>query len=132
MQHVVRDEGRRRSGLAGAMPEALAVILARPPPLAARDRIGGAVPAAATTPHLSARNHNAGQLQYMADLINTVRRNHGLGVFYWGPEGMWGDGMWRPDGTAAPSIYVLDHLDELKARPASRIPPAGEARRSPP
>jgi arabinogalactan endo-1,4-beta-galactosidase len=69
-----------------------------------------------------------GQLQYMADLINTVQRNHGLGVFYWGPEGSWGDGMWSPDGSAAPSIRVLDHLDELKAEPASRIPPAGEVR----
>jgi arabinogalactan endo-1,4-beta-galactosidase len=73
-----------------------------------------------------------GQLQYMADVIHTVQRNHGLGVFYWGPEGSWGDGMWRPDGSAAPAIYVLDHLDELKAQPASRIPPAGEPRRSSP
>jgi arabinogalactan endo-1,4-beta-galactosidase len=64
-----------------------------------------------------------GQLQFMADLVNTVQRNHGLGVFYWGPEGSWGDGMWRPDGSPAPSIHVLDHLDELKASPASRIPP---------
>lgn len=64
-----------------------------------------------------------GQLQYMADVINTVKNNHGLGVFCWGPEGPWGDGMWKPDGTAAPSIDVLHHLDELKARPASRIPP---------
>ncbi|AHG93288.1 glycosyl hydrolase 53 domain protein (plasmid) [Gemmatirosa kalamazoonensis] len=69
-----------------------------------------------------------GQLQYMADVINTVRRNHGLGVFYWGPEGTWGDGMWSPDGSAAPAIYVLDHLDELRASPASRIPPAGASR----
>ena len=71
-----------------------------------------------------------GQLQYMADVINTVRRNRGLGVFYWGPEGSWGDGMWRPDGSAAPSISVLDHLDELKTAPASRIPPAGQPGRS--
>jgi arabinogalactan endo-1,4-beta-galactosidase len=70
-----------------------------------------------------------GQLQYMADVVNTVQRNHGLGVFYWGPEGTRGDGMWRPDGSAAPSIHVLDHLDELKAQPASRLPPAGEPRR---
>ena len=45
-----------------------------------------------------------GQLQFMADIINTVQRNHGLGVFYWGPEGTRGDGMWSPDGSAAPSI----------------------------
>jgi arabinogalactan endo-1,4-beta-galactosidase len=94
-------------------------------------------PEAIARPVLSAKNAKEkgfmqwpgtpqGQLQYMADLINTVQRNHGLGVFYWGPEGTWGDGMWRPDGSAAPSIHVLDHLDELKARPASRLPPAGE------
>ncbi len=66
-----------------------------------------------------------GQLQYMADVVNTVKRNGGLGVFYWAPEGSWGDGMWRPDGSAAPSIDVLKHLDALKASPASRLPPAG-------
>jgi arabinogalactan endo-1,4-beta-galactosidase len=63
-----------------------------------------------------------GQLQYMADVITTVKRNNGLGVFYWGPEGQWRDGMWNADGTPAPSIFVLDHLDELKANPASRVP----------
>jgi arabinogalactan endo-1,4-beta-galactosidase len=63
-----------------------------------------------------------GQLQYMVDVVNTVKRNHGLGVFYWGPEGRYGDGMWNPDGSAAPSIFVLDHLDELKASPQSRLP----------
>ncbi len=63
-----------------------------------------------------------GQLQYMADVINTVKRNHGLGVFYWGPEGTRGDGMWRADGSAALSIYVLDHLEELTAHPASKVP----------
>ena len=73
-----------------------------------------------------------GQLQFMADLINTVKRNNGLGVFYWAPEGSWGDGMWRPDGSAAPAIHVLKHLEELKAGPASRMPYAGQARRSPP
>ena len=71
-----------------------------------------------------------GQLQFMADLINTVKRNGGLGVFYWAPEGSWGDGMWRPDGSAAPAIHVLKHLDELKAQPASRIPPVAPLRRS--
>jgi arabinogalactan endo-1,4-beta-galactosidase len=63
-----------------------------------------------------------GQLQYMADVVNTVKRNGGLGVWYWGPEGMWGDGMWRPDGSAAPSIDVLQHLEELKGQPGSRMP----------
>ena len=65
-----------------------------------------------------------GQLQYMADVVTTVKRNHGLGVFYWGPEGRWGDGMWLPDGNPAPSIFVLDHLDELTENPSSRVPPA--------
>jgi arabinogalactan endo-1,4-beta-galactosidase len=63
-----------------------------------------------------------GQLQFMADLVNTVKLNHGLGVFYWGPEGSWGDGMWNPDGSAAPAISVLEHLDELEAAPGSRMP----------
>lgn len=63
-----------------------------------------------------------GQLQYMADVVNTVKRNGGLGVWYWGPEGMWGDGMWSADGSAAPSVDVLRHLDELKAQAGSMIP----------
>ena len=48
-----------------------------------------------------------GQLQYMIEVVNTVKRNNGLGVFYWGPEGKWGDGMWNADGSPAPSIFVL-------------------------
>jgi arabinogalactan endo-1,4-beta-galactosidase len=73
-----------------------------------------------------------GQLQYMADVVNTVKRNGGLGVFYWGPEGMWGDGMWKPDGSAAPSVDVLRHLDELKGQPGSRVPPIDAPRRTAP
>jgi arabinogalactan endo-1,4-beta-galactosidase len=65
-----------------------------------------------------------GQLQYMADVINTVQRNKGLGVFYWGPEGARGDGMWNADGSPAPAIFVMDHLKELATRPLSRIPRA--------
>jgi arabinogalactan endo-1,4-beta-galactosidase len=67
-----------------------------------------------------------GQLQYMSDVVNTVKRNNGLGVFYWGPEGTRGDGMWKADGSAAPSISVMDHLDELTARPPSMVPLAGK------
>jgi len=65
-----------------------------------------------------------GQLQYMADVINTVKRNKGLGVFYWGPEGARGDGMWNADGSPAPSIFVMDHLKDLSTSPLSRMPGA--------
>jgi arabinogalactan endo-1,4-beta-galactosidase len=65
-----------------------------------------------------------GQLQYMADVINTVQRNKGIGVFYWGPEGARGDGMWNADGSPAPSIFVMDHLRDLVTRPPSRMPRA--------
>lgn len=65
-----------------------------------------------------------GQLQYMADVINTVQRNRGIGVFYWAPEGARGDGMWNADGSPAPSIVVMDHLKDLATRPLSRIPRA--------
>jgi arabinogalactan endo-1,4-beta-galactosidase len=51
-----------------------------------------------------------GQLQYMVDLVNTVQRNGGSGVFVWAPEGSGGNGMWNHDGSPAPSIFVLDHL----------------------
>jgi hypothetical protein len=47
-------------------------------------------------------------------------------VFYWGPEGTRGDGMWKADGSAAPSIFVMDHLSELTARPPSMVPPAAK------
>lgn len=67
-----------------------------------------------------------GQLQFMADIINTVKRNNGLGVFYWGSEGTRGDGMWNADGTAAPSISVLEHLDGLTTRPPSMMPAAAK------
>jgi arabinogalactan endo-1,4-beta-galactosidase len=60
----------------------------------------------------------------MADVINTVQRNKGIGVFYWGPEGARGDGMWNADGSPAPSIFVMDHLRDLVTRPPSRMPPA--------
>ena len=65
-----------------------------------------------------------GQLQYMADVINTVKRNKGIGVFYWGPEGTRGDGMWNADGSPAPSIFVMDHLKDLATSPLSRMPGA--------
>jgi arabinogalactan endo-1,4-beta-galactosidase len=51
-----------------------------------------------------------GQLQFMVDLVSTVKRAGGNGVFYWAPEGSRGNGMWNADGTPAPSVSVLDHL----------------------
>jgi arabinogalactan endo-1,4-beta-galactosidase len=65
-----------------------------------------------------------GQLQFMVDLVNTVKRAGGTGVFYWAPEGSRGNGMWNADGTPAPSIFVQDNLTKLKASPANRLPPA--------
>ena len=65
-----------------------------------------------------------GQLQFMVDIVNTVKRApNGLGVFYWAPEGRGnGNGMWNSDGTPAPSIFVLDHLKDLTTQPASQLP----------
>jgi arabinogalactan endo-1,4-beta-galactosidase len=63
-----------------------------------------------------------GQLQYMVDLVNTVKRAGGAGVFDWAPEGSGGNGMWNRDGSPAPAIMVLDHLRELTTQPASKLP----------
>jgi arabinogalactan endo-1,4-beta-galactosidase len=65
-----------------------------------------------------------GQLQFMVDLVNTVKRAGGTGVFYWAPEGSRGNGMWNADGSPAPSVFVLDNLTKLGSGPASRLPPA--------
>ena len=60
-----------------------------------------------------------GRLQFMADLINTVQNAPGgIGVMYWAPE--WE--AWNQDGTPGPVVSVLNHLQELKARPASHLP----------
>ncbi len=61
-----------------------------------------------------------GRLQFMADLINTVRAANGIGVMYWEPE--WE--VWNQDGTPGPAVFVLDSLDALRARPASKRPAA--------
>jgi arabinogalactan endo-1,4-beta-galactosidase len=64
-----------------------------------------------------------GQLQFMVDLVNTVKRApNGLGVFYWAPEGRRGNGMWTSDGSPAPSIFVADKVETLSAGPLSRLP----------
>jgi len=65
-----------------------------------------------------------GQLQFMVDLVNTVRRApNGLGIFYWAPEARGrGNGLWNSDGSPAPAIFVLDNLTKLTARPPSHSP----------
>jgi arabinogalactan endo-1,4-beta-galactosidase len=67
-----------------------------------------------------------GQLQFMADIINTVRRlPGGLGVYYWAPEGRalgTGNSIWRADGSPGPAVSVLENLSKLTVRPASRMP----------
>ncbi len=68
----------------------------------------------------------AGQLQFMVDLVNTVKRAGGSGVFYWAPEGSRGNGMWNADGSPAPSVSVLDDLEKLKSGPESHLPPAAK------
>jgi arabinogalactan endo-1,4-beta-galactosidase len=62
-----------------------------------------------------------GRLQYMADIVNTVRKApHGIGVMYWAPE--WE--AWNADGSPGPVVSVMDHLADLSARPASLAPAA--------
>jgi arabinogalactan endo-1,4-beta-galactosidase len=67
-----------------------------------------------------------GQLQFLADVINTVRRiKGGLGVYYWAPEGRSlgaGNSIWMPDGSPGPSVSVLANLSKLADRPASHVP----------
>jgi arabinogalactan endo-1,4-beta-galactosidase len=66
-----------------------------------------------------------GQLQFLADIVNTVRRAGGAGVYYWAPEGREfgrGDSVWSADGSPAPSVSVMSQLTGLTARPASHLP----------
>ena len=61
-----------------------------------------------------------GQLQFMVDLVNTVKRAPGgMGVFYWAPEGA----LWNADGSPAPAVSLLDHLSLTNA-PESHLPAA--------
>lgn len=63
-----------------------------------------------------------GRLQYLVDLVNTVRpAPRALGVMYWAPE--WE--LWNPDGTPGPGVAVLDHLTTLTNRPPSHAPERG-------
>jgi arabinogalactan endo-1,4-beta-galactosidase len=63
----------------------------------------------------------AGRLQYMADIVNTVRQSpRGIGVMYWAPEFE----AWNADGSPGPVVDVMQHLTDLTARPASHAPAA--------
>jgi arabinogalactan endo-1,4-beta-galactosidase len=60
-----------------------------------------------------------GRLQFMVDLVNTVKKApRGLGVQYWAPE----FDLWNEDGSPGPAVFTLDHLADLTARPASHAP----------
>jgi arabinogalactan endo-1,4-beta-galactosidase len=62
-----------------------------------------------------------GRLQFMADLVNTVKKSpDGLAVMYWAPE----RDVWNADGTPGPAVFVLDQLTTLTNRPASHVPTA--------
>jgi arabinogalactan endo-1,4-beta-galactosidase len=61
-----------------------------------------------------------GRLQFMVDLVNTVRKAPGgIGAMYWEPE--WE--AWNQDGSPGPVVFTLDSLS-LTARPASHAPAA--------
>ena len=65
-----------------------------------------------------------GRLQFMADLVNTVRRSpDGIGAMYWEPE--WE--AFNADGTPAPVVFVLDSLG-LTAGAGSHAPAAVRSR----
>lgn len=60
-----------------------------------------------------------GRLQFMVDLVNTVRKApRGMGVLYWAPE----FGAWNEDGTPGPVVFTLDHLQDLGSSPESHAP----------
>ena len=60
-----------------------------------------------------------GTLQFMVDLVNTVKKApRGIGVMYWAPE----FGLWNQDGSPGPAVSTMDHLADLRARPASHAP----------
>ncbi len=65
-----------------------------------------------------------GQLQFMADLVNTAKRDpHILGVFYWAPEGRGrGNALWTTAGAPTPALLVMDHLN-VSTQPGNQMPP---------
>ena len=61
-----------------------------------------------------------GRLQFMVDLINTVKKAPGgIGAMYWEPE--WE--AWNQDGSPGPVVFSLDSLG-LTAGPGSHAPAA--------
>ena len=64
-------------------------------------------------------NTPEGQLQFMVDMVNTVRKApNGAGVFYWAPE----RAMWTADGNPGPAVFTLDNLIKLTKPPESHLP----------
>lgn len=64
-------------------------------------------------------NTPEGQLQFMADMVNTVRKGpNGAGVFYWAPE----RAIWKADGSPGPAVFTVDNLTRLTKRPESHVP----------
>jgi len=62
-----------------------------------------------------------GRLQYMVDLVNTVRKApNGMGVIYWAPE----RDFWNADGTPGPTVFTMDRLAALAKSPESHAPSA--------
>jgi arabinogalactan endo-1,4-beta-galactosidase len=62
-----------------------------------------------------------GRLQFMVDLVNTVKKAPGgLGVMYWAPE----RDLWNEDGSPAPAVFTLDQLTRLAKSPDSHAPAA--------
>jgi arabinogalactan endo-1,4-beta-galactosidase len=64
-------------------------------------------------------NTPEGQLQFMVDMVNTVRKGpHGAGVFYWAPE----RAIWNADGSPGPAVFTPDNLTRLTKSPESHVP----------
>jgi arabinogalactan endo-1,4-beta-galactosidase len=62
-----------------------------------------------------------GRLQFLVDLTNTVlKAPRGISIMYFAPE----RDLWTPDGTPAPSVFMLDQLTTLTKRPDSKAPAA--------
>jgi arabinogalactan endo-1,4-beta-galactosidase len=49
-----------------------------------------------------------GRLQYMVDVVNTVRKaSRGIAVMYWAPE----RDIWNQDGNPGPAVFVMEHRE---------------------
>lgn len=60
-----------------------------------------------------------GRLQFMVDLVNTVRKApNGLGVMYWAPE----YALWNFYAAPGPAVFTLDSLKALANTPESHAP----------